>query len=299
MRIAMDCVPCLLRQALTAARFVTDDETSHRAALRGAMNELLALTDDVTPADVAAAVHRAVRETVACADPFYHHKEASNRVALSLAETYRRAADQQEDPLRYLLALAAAANVIDVGIKSGIDLQEALNGVVEGAFDFEDYPLFRERLEQVDRVLYLGDNAGEIVFDLLVVERLRAMGKVVTFVVRDGPILNDVTGDDAALVGMDRVAEVISSGCRSPGITLRLAEAAFRRRLERAPLVLSKGQGNYEGLSEILAPVFFVLRAKCDVVARHLGVPLGTVTLRRGGAPFAQESSCGKGRDWV
>jgi hypothetical protein len=134
----------------------------------------------------------------------------------------------------------------------------------------------------VGNVIYFGDNAGEIVFDRLLVEQMAAGGARVAFAVRGGPILNDATLEDAVYVGMDQVADVVSSGVVSPGTLLGHADPTFLDRFHRADLVLAKGQGNFEGLSDVEGPLFFLLKVKCPVIARHLGAELGALVLRAG-----------------
>jgi len=126
-------------------------------------------------------------------------------------------------------------------------------------------------------VLYIGDNVGETVFDRVFIEEITAP---VTYVVRDRPVLNDVTAQDALDSGLEGLARIVSSGSASPGAVLPECSNEFLDLFDKADVVISKGQGNYEALSDAPRPIFFLLRAKCPVVARDLGVEVGSLVLR-------------------
>ena len=140
----------------------------------------------------------------------------------------------------------------------------------------------RLALEHSESILYIGDNAGESVFDRLLIETI---GKPTVYAVRNEPVLNDVTAKDAEAAGVDRVAQIVSSGSAAPGTMLERCSSEFRERFSRAELIISKGQGNYEGLSDANRPVFFLLKAKCPVIARDIGVNTGAIVLKMNGQP--------------
>ncbi len=284
MRTYLECFPCLLRQSLTAAQHVTSDLTRQRAVLEAVSQQIPHMDLSATPADNGNIVHQIARQTLGCDDPFRQIKQTSNRICLDVLPRYRRSVAESPEPLLTAMRLAAAANAIDVGPSFGhtYDVAVALDKILEGRFGFDGYAVFREHLDTTDRVLYLADNAGEIVFDRLVVEQLAALGKEVTFVVRGGPILNDATMEDAEVAGIHEFADVIASGQRGPGTSLRLADPGFAGRVRNARLILSKGQGNYEGLSGEPLRIFFLFRVKCHVVAQHACTPMGTIVLRSG-----------------
>lgn len=280
MKVYLDCLPCFLRQALAAARRVTNDERRQRGVLDRVALAIPSFPLDATPVDLGREVYRIVRETTGIDDPYREAKRSDNDRVIALLPQLRGEVESSFDPMLTALKLAAAANVIDFGVHSTVDLHDAIEKGLEDGEGMVDYPLLRERLKGVGDVLYLGDNAGEIVFDRLVVEQLVNQGKRVTFVVRGGPIINDVTVEDAAYVGLDDVAEVISSGSDGPGTTLPRGQPEFVDAFRRAGLIVSKGQGNFEGLSDEPAPLFFLLKVKCPVVARELGVEIGKTILR-------------------
>jgi len=170
--------------------------------------------------------------------------------------------------------------VVDFGPSSTFDLERSIEEGLTKTVDPAAYGLFKERLNAVEWVLYLGDNAGEIVLDKLLIEELVRQGKRVSFVVRSEPILNDVTVEDASYVGLHALAAVMESGAEGPGTTLSHCSERFRATFLSAPLILSKGQGNFEGLSEVRAPLFFLFKVKCPVVAREVQATLGEVVFK-------------------
>jgi len=142
-----------------------------------------------------------------------------------------------------------------------------------------DIELLRKKLQKAETVLFLGDNAGETVFDLLLIETLSIP---VIYVTRGGPVLNDANREDAYAAGIDKVAEVIDTGVQAPGVILPMSSPAFREKFYRAELILAKGMGNYETLSETDAPIFFLLQVKCPVIGRDIDAPVGSTVVKRG-----------------
>jgi len=241
------------------------------------------LPPTATPIEVGSRIHAAIRERTGAVDPYRRVKEEYNEKALRLYPRLKEYVDASADRLAAALTVAAIGNVIDFGANPDFDLERTLESGMARGLTGTDLPALVERLGEVDGVLYLGDNAGEIVFDRVLVEELVDQGADVTFAVRGAPILNDATVEDARAVGMDRVAEVVSSGTAAPGMLLAQADRGFVDLFSRSELILSKGQGNYEGLSHQDGPVFFVLIVKCPVVGRDLGAEVGDLVLRKAG----------------
>lgn len=231
------------------------------------------------PVLIGQAIHRRLRELAGGIDPYLDAKHAFNTLVLTLVPELRRMIRHAADPLRMTTRLAIAANVIDLGPNASLTPEEALaalRGVLDQPFR-EDWEAFVAALTQARRILYLADNAGEIVVDRLLIE---AIGPdKVTVAVRGGPVINDATIDDARQVGLDTLVEVISNGSDAPGTVLTECTEAFQERFEAADLIIAKGQGNFESLSEVKHPMFFLFKVKCQVVATHIGLPVGTHAL--------------------
>lgn len=280
MRAKPDCFPCMLRTSLTAARLVGAGEETEWEILREAAPVIARSLPGNPPIAVSPAVQRVVRRKVGVEDPFLQAKRRANREALGLLPRLREELARVPDPLAFLLELSASGNTADLGAQTAFDLRVAVEpGKSWGRFD---YGPFKASLAAAERVLILADNAGEIAFDRLLCEELARLGKHVTVAVRGAPTLNDATLEDAYEVGLSEVAEVITTGSDHPGVLLGKCSQEFRRRFREADLVISKGMGNFEGLSEEPGPIFFLLKAKCAPVAQELGVREGELVLAAG-----------------
>jgi uncharacterized protein with ATP-grasp and redox domains len=204
-------------------------------------------------------------------DPYKNLKRASIAEVLSIYPILEEMIDQSDDPLLTSICLSTIGNVLDFGIKRAYNLMEEIGKISEMEYAIFHYKEFREHLGLASSILFIGDNAGESVFDKLLIGEL---GKPVTYVVRETPVINDSTMDDALESGLQDVAEIISSGSTAPGTILKLCNEPFLEIFKEADMVISKGQGNYEGLSGVDRTVFFLLRAKCQVIAQNAGVQL-------------------------
>lgn len=258
----------------------TRDEGLQRDVLRKVAGLLSDLPPEVTPVEVGFMIHQTIREVTGALDLYRELKDESNRRALSLYPRLRAKVEASADPLEAAVRIAAIGNVMDFGANPHFDLERSIAEGLSRDLVGCGFRRFADAVKRAGHVLYVGDNAGEVVFDRLLVERLARLGVSVTFAVRGAPILNDATMDDARAVGMDEVAEVISTGVVAPGLILDHAHSSFLDCFRRAELILVKGQGNYESLSDEPGPVFFLLMAKCAVVARDLGVEVGDLVMR-------------------
>jgi uncharacterized protein with ATP-grasp and redox domains len=285
MRTTLDCVPCLVRQALEVARLAASDPTLHERVLRETLRELASIDLAQSPPLVASSLHRRLRQLTGQPDPYRQLKERFNQAALALLPALEARIRAAAAPFELAVRLAAAGNMIDFGAGGAVaeaQVRQALDRVLEEPF-LGDLSTLRAAAESARRILYLADNAGEIVLDRLLLAALPP-GRV-TVVVRGAPVINDATLEDARAAGLDELAEVIDNGSDVPGTVLAECSPELQRRFREADLILAKGQGNYETLSDEPAPLFFLLKVKCPVVAAHLGHAPGTHLLleaRRG-----------------
>ena len=281
MRTYLDCYPCFVRQALEAARMAGASQEGQRVVLNRVLGALREIDVASTPPEIGDAIHRIVREETGAKDPYQEVKKESTRRALALYPRLKGLVENAVDPLDVAVRLSAAGNIIDLGPAAEYDLWETVQRVVAQPFAIDDGPAFRETLERAKEVLYLGDNAGETVFDRVLIETLSIP---VTYVVKGGPVLNDATLDDARAAGLDQVARVVSNGSDAPGTILDRGGDEFRRLYEEAELIIAKGQANYETLSDGGDRIFFLLQTKCPVIAADVGVPVGSIVLKQGDA---------------
>lgn len=208
-------------------------------------------------------------------DPFAEEKEESNLVALDLYRVWKPKVIESQNPFDLALRLAIAGNIMDYGASRTFDIHKTIDSVIDADFAIDHSALLQQRILDAKQILYLGDNAGEIVFDRLFIETINHPN--ITFAVKGDPILNDVTLKDADQIGMDRVAEVISNGFDAPSTVLDHCSDQFLEKYNEADLIISKGQGNLEGLIDQKDPrIFFLLMVKCDVIGELLNVPTGS-----------------------
>ena len=282
MRIFLDCIPCFVRQALDAARLATDDMQIHEQVLR----EVLVLAKDLdmsqSPPIMGQKIHRLIRELVGIEDPYRDIKKRFNDAALKLYPKMREYVIESKDPLATAIRLAIAGNIIDFGVNSRLHESELEQTISEClAAEFSDIQLrpFRQAVNEAEEILYIADNAGEIIFDRLLIEQLPI--EKVTVAVKGSPVINDATMEDAMLAGLPKIVEVIDNGSDAPGTVLESCSRSFLARFEKADLIIAKGQGNYETLSDVDKNMFFILKVKCPVLAGDLGCEVGKMILRK------------------
>jgi len=278
MKTYLDCYPCFLRQALSSARRAGASEEQQQAILLEAMSELKALPTGTTPPEIAYKIHKLVRQETNTHDPYKQAKEKATQEALTLYPQLKAKVNSAVEPLEMAIRVAIAGNIIDLGVTDSYDLEATLNRVLVQPFAINDLAEFRQQLSQVSSILYLADNAGETVFDRILIEQL---DKPVTYVVKSAPIINDATYEDAIAAGIDQVADIIDNGSQAPGTMFEQCSPSFLQRFEQAELIIAKGQANYESLSEKSAPLFFMLQAKCNVIARDLGIAETDIVIKQ------------------
>ncbi len=280
MRIYLDCISCFVRQALDAARLATDDEQIHKKVV----DRVLRMADDLDmsqcPPVIGQQIHRLIRELVGSDDPYYRVKKQFNGLALKLYPDLRKQIISSNDPLETAIRLAIAGNIIDFGAKSSLTELEVRNTISDSLSDYinpEQIKDFKNAVTEAKEILYLADNAGEIVFDHLLIEQLPI--EKITVVVKGSPVINDATIEDANVIGLGRIVEVIDNGSDGPGTIMETCSKNFLDRFEKADLIIAKGQGNYETLSGIDKNIFFLLKVKCPVLAEDIGYKVGEMIL--------------------
>jgi uncharacterized protein with ATP-grasp and redox domains len=283
MKLNLDCIPCFQRQALQAVRFISNDEELHQKVLREVTKTLLKSNWDLTPPELAHEVHRIVKRLTNENDPYKGVKKKSNDLVLKMYPALKAKVEESRDPLRTAVSLAIAGNIIDFGPLQEFNLEETIKEVLKKKFAIDDYEKLKEKLKDAETLLFFIDNAGEISFDKLLVEtflKAKELEKI-RFVVKGGPIINDATLEDAIYVGLYDLPNVefltLSNG--EAGTGPERSSQTVKSWIKKHDLVISKGQGNYEGLSEHNG-LLFLLMAKCPVIASDLGVEVGDIILK-------------------
>jgi len=271
MNSGIECLSCFIRQAVEAVAFGVSNEERREAILRGLLAELAAADWRTTPVAVGQRLHRAIRQATGVADPYGAPKDSMNRLALDMLPSLRMEARLAEDSRVALVRLAVAGNLMDAGAKTGITEQNMREALCRASRE----PLYGSAKNLFDaatrarRILFLADNAGEIVFDRALIEVLPTAK--ITVAVRGAPVLNDATLADARVAGLIERTTVISNGSDAPGTILEDCSEEFRRAFADSDLIVAKGQGNFESLSDTAKHVFFLLRVKCPLVAAQTG----------------------------
>ncbi len=290
MRTYFDCIPCFFKQALEASKLAGASFSEQRRILNRIARALPAFSLAASPPEMGRRVYKIVCQVTGKKDPYRKIKEASNGKALRIYPRLKTKVRRARDPLGMAVELAIAGNIIDYGIKNTLNVDRELNKIlrtenrlIKGRkHPFFQYSSFRSSLDKSKVLLYLADNAGEIVFDRILIEEIRKRDprKKILFAVKTHPTINDALIEDARCCGIDRIAEIVQSGSDAPGTILSLCTQEFRWLFQKADMVISKGQGNFESLSTVQRPVFFLFMAKCIVVARHIGCSLGDIILQ-------------------
>ncbi len=274
-RLNIECLACLVRQTIEASGFAIRDEAERERVVKLLLAKIARLDLSLSPPEAAQKIHRILRKESGQDDPYRQAKRRFNALSMKLLPSFQRKIDRSRDPLENALRLAVAGNVIDLGVKGSLSESEAF-AVVKGAFGVPlkgDVRAFKKAIASAEKILYLADNAGEIVFDVPLL-KLLPTGKL-TVAVRGKPVINDATMEDAVFAGIPDIAPVIDNGSDAPGTVLADCSAAFRRAYKGAGLIIAKGQGNYETLCEEEKRIAFLFKVKCPAVSAHSKLPLG------------------------
>ncbi len=271
MQTSLDCLVCFMQQARSLGIRASNDPVVQRQLLDAAGQFISSVNTDLAPPENSGRLYPLLAKMLGTIDPFAQVKEESNALALALREEIRQQIEQADDPLRAAVRAAIGGNIIDYGALHSFDATETMRDCFTQEFVVDDYAALRQAVStRGQKVLYLCDNCGEIVFDGLLIEQLQQLGCAVTAVVRAAPIINDATLADAHACGVDQLCPVISSGTSCPGTPLSQCSSKFLAHFHAADFIISKGMGNFESLSEEAALIFFLLTVKCTGVARHL-----------------------------
>jgi uncharacterized protein with ATP-grasp and redox domains len=280
MKTSLNCFPCFIHQTLNALEMLGADAAVRQRVLREILRHSSEMDLVNPPPAMGKVIHDLIQRECNAPDPYREAKERFNRLAMALYSDLAKKVKNSPQPLDMAVRLAIAGNIIDFGIHTRLQMSQvhqSISDALEAPLEPTAFRLFRQAVEDADQILYLGDNAGEIVFDRILIEILPH--EKITFAVKGGPIINDALKEDAEFAGLSDLVPIIDNGVNVPGTILELCSAEFVRKFQQADLVIAKGQGNFESLNDAPKKIFFLLKAKCPVVAEHIGCKINSMLL--------------------
>jgi len=281
MKTRLDCIPCIVNSYLRLAETGVIPESRQKEIMRRLLKFLSQVEYDQSPPVLGRKLHSLIREILQNPDPYHHIKENYNGMMLDLYSSFEELVDSSSDPFDTAMRMAIAGNVIDFGSQYQFDVMDTINGVMGAKLAIDDSLHLRNDLKHATTLLYIGDNCGEIVLDKLFLGSINL--PQMYFVVRSGPIINDVTSVDAKMVGLEKVAKVITTGDDAPGAVWESTSREFKNHFTNADIVISKGQGNLEGLIDVPHNhIYFLLITKCDLIAERIGTRKGEFVIKKG-----------------
>ena len=278
--IYFDCYPCMLRQVLHVVRYLELDEETTRELMNQAMEKLIHINGDLTSAEIAAEIHQSVSKKIGKKDPYAELKRISFENAMQFYDFGKEKILASPDPLETAVKLCTAGNIIDFGPGSKFDLEATIDQVLNTPFEHFDYAAFKEILGKAKRILFLADNAGETVFDKLLIEQIK---KPLKYVVKSEPIMNDALREDAEMTEFPDYVTIIENGSGIQGTVFPHCSEEFKKKYEMADMIIAKGMANFETLPKAGERVFFLLKIKCQTIANLSGIPFESYVLKQGG----------------
>jgi uncharacterized protein with ATP-grasp and redox domains len=273
LEINLACVTCAIGSVVQLAQKGVIPLEKQEPTMRALLRFLADVDFRQTPPELGRGMHRVIRQEMENPDPYAEIKKFYNSEMLKHYPDFKKLVAESPQPFETALRLAIAGNIIDLGPNHEFEVMPTIQRVLSSEFAINDSEQLWQDLSKAKSVLYLADNAGEIVLDRLFLETIQHPN--VWFAVRGKPIINDVTLEDAHAVGIDRLAQVISNGDDAPGTLLASTSPEFQKIFNAVDLIISKGQGNLEGLVGTTRPVYFLLMIKCELVGQLIGVKKG------------------------
>ena len=277
MNIYAECYACMITQALTAMSLNHIEDATQKEVVRKIMKTLEVADENLPPSEIAGFTNQIIRDETGIDDFYAEIKQESIKKALEIYPKLKALVAESDTSIELALRISAAGNAIDVIHSTQFDMDQIIKQVVDLSFIGGGYDEFMRKLENADYLLLLADNAGETVFDRVLIE---ALPIPVKYAVKSGPILNDATLSDAMDSGLADIAELIETGSNGPGTTLHQCSADFQKLMNEAPLMLAKGQANFETLeNQPFEHLYLMFKTKCPIISRHLKLPQENIVL--------------------
>lgn len=280
MKTYLDCISCFFKQALDAGQVAGADYAQKKEIVDRLAREVPDFNLSQTPPELSRTLYAIVADVTGNPDIYKERKELSIRAALEIYHQLRHSAAHAKDRLLKASELAIAGNIIDFGLRNTLNLDHELKNIIARADKAANnknaamfnYEKFNERIKNCTDLLYLADNAGETVFDAVLLEEIKNLRPEleIIYAVKEKPIINDALASDARESHVDKYAQIISTGADTPGAVFSRCTPEFIDLFNKADMIISKGQGNFEALSDINRDVFFLFMTKCPIVVRHI-----------------------------
>ena len=279
MKVHYECASCFLRQTREALDLATDDEDL-KMKITEMTNQILCskFRKGAVSNQIGTEIHRTIKRETGNPDPYNDLRGKSDEIAMQFLPRVEKILEKDKS-LKNYLKVAIAGNILDfgaLGLKS--DIEGLVMSTVKKDLAVDNSKELEKKLKKVRTVLYLADNVGEIVFDKLLIKKLQEYDVKVTVALKEDPILNDACMQEALDVGLDEVARLITTGTDAIGVIYDDLSDSFRKEFWKTDIIIAKGLGNYEGLTEVDLkdkPVYCLLNAKCQPIARDIDVEIG------------------------
>lgn len=284
MQIEKECLDCIFNQSTRVSDFLKVPSVQALQISKIAKQHIAKFDHTNTPPHNAAPMYEAIADYLGVDDLYADIKNEASTKAQKFSSTCKEAIDAGESHLQGAIKTAIAGNVLDLAAEVIFDLDEEIENIFKTNFAIDDFESLKEKLESTKKLVYLADNAGEEIFDKICIETIKEIyPKIeVFYFVRGKPIINDLTVAHAKKSGLDKVATLIDSGVPTPGYAIDFADSKAHEIFENADCIISKGMGNYECLgAEKDYPIYFLLKVKCQVVARAIGANLGDIVCKK------------------
>jgi len=279
MYITLNCISCIVNsmQKLLNNNFIPEE--AKEPAMRQLLQYLAKADYGQSPAALGGEMHRLIRRVLNNPDPYKDVKIKYNQKILELYPKFKKMITTAADPFNTAMRLAIAGNVIDFGPQNRLDVMDTINKVIHAPLKIDDSGQLKKDIESAQKILYIGDNCGEIVLDKLFVETIDHPN--IYFAVRKSPVINDATPDDARMIGLDSIVHLITTGDDAPGAVWETASDEFKTIFQKADVIIAKGQGNLEGLMGIRQNIYYLLVVKCAIIGDQLGAQTGDYIVKR------------------
>ncbi|MDR1007409.1 MAG: ARMT1-like domain-containing protein [Campylobacteraceae bacterium] len=283
MRIEKECKECILAQAVRVGEILNLDLAQKKAVIALAEKHVKSFDYALTPPQNAYKLYEEIASFLNTEDIYKEIKATSTKKAEELLPECEKLLRNASDILLSAAKIAVAGNVMDLASRVQYGLKEELKNITNLKFEIDDFYILKDALASAREIVYICDNAGEEVFDKLFIRTIKRFYPLnhIYYFTRGKPIINDITYKDAINSGLNEYAEVIDSGVPTPGFVYSMASHEAQEKFKRADIIIAKGMGNFECMSENeQTNIFYLFKVKCAPVGRFAQAKLGSIVCK-------------------